>query len=147
MILSWDIGIKNMAYCLMSNDYNIKLWGIINLYDDVPKLDYKCTALKKNNEVCGKKANFVLQNEYFCTVHNKNGCKLTFKCSHSGCKNKVLYYDKEKQLYCTKHSKNIDDPYKIDGKKNLNQLTKILYEELDKIPEFSDAKIILINFF
>ena len=145
MILSWDIGIKNMAYCLMNKTSDIKSWGIINLYDDVPKLDYACQASKKNNQVCGKKANFVFKNKYFCNVHNKNGSLLTFKCSHENCKNKVSYYDTEKKLYCTKHSKGITDPFKIDGKKNLNQLTKILYAELDKIPEFSEAKTILIE--
>ena len=31
MILSWDVGIKNMAYCLMDyqdNQYIIEDWGI-----------------------------------------------------------------------------------------------------------------------
>ena len=37
-ILSFDVGIKNLAYCILSldnNKYNIYDWGIINLTEDI----------------------------------------------------------------------------------------------------------------
>merc|ERR1711968_168286 len=37
-ILSFDVGIKNLAYCILSldnNQYNIYEWGIINLTEDI----------------------------------------------------------------------------------------------------------------
>ena len=36
MYLSWDIGIKNLAYCLMDfkNAFEMIDWGIINLLEE-----------------------------------------------------------------------------------------------------------------
>ena len=57
MYLSWDIGIKNLAYCMLdydkdSNKTKIYKWGIINLIEtishDVKML--KCSCLLKNKK-------------------------------------------------------------------------------------------------
>ena len=43
--LSFDVGIKNLAYCVLSDDKKIKQWGIINLNEDPicdVKLNKKC---------------------------------------------------------------------------------------------------------
>ena len=71
-LLSIDVGIKNLAYCLfetvtqtetvttqtaMQKD-NIILWGVINLCGSEPICG-----------VCNKKAKFVTNNEYFCPTH------------------------------------------------------------------------------
>ena len=47
-ILSFDVGIKNLAYCLMEKktdgtnyDLNIKKWNIINLVEDRDLCKYK----------------------------------------------------------------------------------------------------------
>jgi hypothetical protein len=74
-LLSIDVGIKNLAYCLfetvtMQTDTmqtgtttptqtdNIVLWGVINLCGSEPLCG-----------VCKKKAKFVTNNEYFCPTH------------------------------------------------------------------------------
>ena len=39
MNIGWDIGIKNLAYCIIDDDSNIKDWGIIDITDNE---EYKC---------------------------------------------------------------------------------------------------------
>ena len=57
-ILSFDVGIKNLAYCLINktNDENFKIedWGKINLDDE--KLICNCNL--RNNKKCLKNANY-----------------------------------------------------------------------------------------
>lgn len=64
-ILSIDVGIKNLAYCLMdsnNNDNQIKInkWDVINLCNS----DYFC-------KVCQKKAKFYKNHECYCKSHAK----------------------------------------------------------------------------
>ena len=58
-LLSIDVGIKNLAYCLMSKDAIIK-WDVINLCGADPL----CTA-------CKKPAKFIQAQAYFCLKHAK----------------------------------------------------------------------------
>ena len=71
-ILSIDVGMKNLAYCLMdtkeNNTYDILDWNVVNLTDSDK---YVCKCLKKNNKVCGKKARFFKNANYFCKTHAK----------------------------------------------------------------------------
>jgi hypothetical protein len=74
-IISFDIGIKNMAYCVFDTNGAVIDWNISNLMDREP--DAKtCTVLgtnKKNNGmVCGKKAKFEKGDACFCQVHAKS---------------------------------------------------------------------------
>ena len=36
-ILSFDVGIKNLAYCKLNKDQKVMDWNIINLNDEIPK--------------------------------------------------------------------------------------------------------------
>ena len=50
--LSWDIGIKNLSYCLLEkneNNYKIINWEIINLSEKTEPIP-ECNELKKNKE-------------------------------------------------------------------------------------------------
>ena len=71
-ILSIDVGMKNLAYCLMdtkeNKTYDILDWNVVNLTDSDK---YVCKCLKKNNKVCGKKARFFKNANYFCKTHAK----------------------------------------------------------------------------
>ena len=66
--LSFDVGIKNLAYCVLSDSKKIKQWGIINL-DDNPICDVK---LRKK---CEKQSTFRILGDdtvkYCCTAHSK----------------------------------------------------------------------------
>ena len=36
-VLSFDVGIKNLGYCVLDLDYKIYHWGLINFIKDVSK--------------------------------------------------------------------------------------------------------------
>lgn len=68
-LLSIDVGIKNLAYCLFdlnsaTNTYDILLWDVINLCGEAPNCE---------NPACKKKAKLMLANpiHFFCPTHAK----------------------------------------------------------------------------
>lgn len=72
MILTIDVGIKNLSMCCMScvdktdlTTYQIHLWDTWNTLD---MEDYRCVSLQKNGKTCGKLCNF--------TYVDKSGCKI-----------------------------------------------------------------------
>ncbi len=72
-LVSFDIGIKNMAYCVFEISGNmpfISSWDIINLTDQ-ENIDTKCNCLTKDNSICNKNAMFYHENNYFCRTHSK----------------------------------------------------------------------------
>tara|TARA_Y100000389_G_scaffold182509_1_gene199213 strand:- start:114 stop:1037 length:924 start_codon:yes stop_codon:yes gene_type:complete len=79
--ISFDVGIKNMAYCIFSiqnKSIQILDWNIINLIE-TNHVDYKCNAKiisksKKNpiDKICNKKAKYKKDTNYFCETHAKS---------------------------------------------------------------------------
>lgn len=74
-IISWDVGIKNLAYCILekdmeTNEFTILKWDKINIIDSDL---VTCCGLKNNKEVCGKKASLVGvlngSTKYYCNTH------------------------------------------------------------------------------
>ena len=75
-IISFDVGIKNLAYCILEvtdhKKYTILDWGIINL---INKPIFKCGCKQKKNplNICCKKAGFADKNQnYYCKQHAKS---------------------------------------------------------------------------
>lgn len=74
-ILSIDVGIKNLALCIleisqektMESDFNIIYWEIINLCDNENK---RCSYLE-NNGNCSLMAKYTKNNRDYCTKHAK----------------------------------------------------------------------------
>jgi hypothetical protein len=71
-ILSIDVGIKNLAYCLFektedSNHFTITKWDTINLSE---QQTFKCCLIEKGLN-CDKPAKFKKGNECFCLKHAK----------------------------------------------------------------------------
>lgn len=70
MIISFDVGIKNLAYCVIDNskeEYEITEWDIANLCGENPK----CSHITKKG-VCGKNASYnFCQTDYYCGTHVK----------------------------------------------------------------------------
>jgi hypothetical protein len=63
--LSFDVGIKNLAYCVLTQEKSITQWGIINLN----KNPVCCSNLRKP---CEKQASFLVDNkDYYCSCHAK----------------------------------------------------------------------------
>lgn len=64
-ILSWDVGIKNMAYCVLEKkeeNFKILKWGIINVSEETNT----CQCTLRGGKQCGKKAKFKI-----CHSENK----------------------------------------------------------------------------
>ena len=96
--LSVDIGIKNMAYCILTlenNEINVVDWNVINLIEPVKPTVYMCSCLNvvkskgkpksksSTNTInintinalskpCNKKAIYQKNQEYYCETHAKN---------------------------------------------------------------------------
>ena len=72
-ILSIDVGIKNLAYCLfeVKNDveYSVIKWNVIDLVSDQK---YVCGVKKKKGDCCTYVAKYCKNNEYFCKKHAKS---------------------------------------------------------------------------
>jgi hypothetical protein len=129
MYAGFDIGIKNLAFCIIdpiewynyrnsqSKTSGIKLWKNINLIDP----DYKCTGLLKNNNICNKKASWVLETKLVDETSYEYTCKL------------------HKSEWATKLKKNKVNSYSIQ------KLKERAFKELDKIDLFKQVKYIALE--
>lgn len=83
-LVSFDIGIKNLAYCvfgLEKNSLTVRDWGIINLSEATTALGAApsgplCSCLNAKSATCGKKATYCLDTNFYCKVHAKSSGKL-----------------------------------------------------------------------
>jgi hypothetical protein len=126
-ILSFDVGIKNLAYCLMTkknDDIIVNDWNIINLVED---RDICCYELRTKNK-CGKIARFTCKKINDKVNDKVNGEQITlckvhsakfiptidklektnpFLCNHLKCKNtaSVIILNNEEWSFCDKHEK------------------------------------------
>jgi hypothetical protein len=131
-ICSFDVGIKNLAYCIICKDGNnisIEKWDIINLIDDQI---FNCSSIiGKTNNVCGKKASLVGTDitgavKYFCGAHKtkytpydklpeydqcaKTKCSCTVrKAANDTPCGKPAYSTKDNLYYCNQHKKTATD--------------------------------------
>ncbi len=121
-IISFDIGIKNLAYSVLSinsETLNIIDWGIINLSDSVStNVGPVCNCLLKNGKQCGKKASLHLLNTmYCCSTHAKSSSKLMPSKELSMPYVKKLKMD-ELQVYCNQR-------FIVPGAKKADTLEKV----------------------
>ena len=79
-IISFDVGIKNMAYCILDlsgEKMEITDWNVLNLLNlqtfVQKKCTVKCKTTKKKNEekVCGKNAKYQKGENFYCEQHAK----------------------------------------------------------------------------
>ena len=80
-IVSFDIGIKNLAYCIFTiskDSLTIRDWNVINLLDLSGSTSTAplCNCQKAKSGICGKKAAYFFQDSFYCNVHSKNSGKL-----------------------------------------------------------------------
>jgi len=77
-IISFDIGIKNLAYCVFTlPTLSVVVWDVVNLVPAVESTAPLCNCLKiKGGGVCGKKATYTHGETNYCLVHSKNSGKL-----------------------------------------------------------------------
>ena len=68
-IVSIDVGIKNLSFCLFEINESIKIikWDNINLGE---KTELKCIEIDKNG-LCDKPAKFAKDDKCYCLKHSK----------------------------------------------------------------------------
>ena len=110
-VISFDIGIKNMAYCVLSithdndNPVIIHDWDVINMIQ----------SSTVNKEICT------------CEITGKNKNAPSKKCTA------VAKYSKNGELFCLRHAKS-NKKWSIPTKENtLVHLKKLKVDELKKI--------------
>lgn len=173
-ILSWDAGIKNLAYCLLNkkdNKFNILSWGIINLMEDTQL----CQCTIRGGKTCCKQASFCIKNKdetpylsnskqatfYSCKAHCDKFLPVleTFdKCTQKCClcdKNAKMGISNTEYMWCEKHCDKNSQKFlkRIQKKKmntasykqNLQLLASKLFSILDKHKEFMTVDEVLIE--
>ena len=167
-VLSWDVGIINLAYCLIdynkeTKDYKILDWDIINLTD---RDKMKCTECNANPSYYQE-----VSEKYYCKNHSKlamvsppdftllfnNNDKET--CSFEGKKDicgKKSKYKLNDNYYCNTHAKskykNLCNEYKLvnHSKKGIDKMSMDdflfrLVNELDKRPLLLNCDYVFIE--
>ena len=134
-ILSFDVGIKNLAYCLIDDeDYTIEDWGILNI--SVDPLCEHCNA--KTGKQCDKSAKFISQNGlHLCTAHKKLKC-------HKTTKMKLVPKHKNPILHLGSNMVEI-----LNEKKNFLEVDTVLVENQPalKNPTMKTVQMILYTYF
>jgi hypothetical protein len=166
--LSWDIGIKNLSYCLVEvidGSYKILEWEIINIGEKIEPIPI-CQGIKKNKEPCNKKSFYYNQdfNKFCCKTHSKDyKCQMIevskIKCCYIDkgkmC-NKKVYYEKNNNKYvgyCSAHFKKkklSEEEYskvqkKKDKQNEFEMISENLIKELDSRPFLLDIDTITIE--
>lgn len=154
MYIGWDIGIKNLSYCILDIDGTIKEWDIIDL-TGLDSCNFKCVCLKKNKEPCGKGASYINKFntwEFYCKTHVKNKDEKdileTFKCFKCK-KNAKKRHLETNTFYCLKH---IDKDKDYDtiivkniAKEKINVLGNILIKKLNSKPNILNVSHVVIE--
>ena len=104
-ILSIDVGIKNLAFCLFDKpdgceNFTIKKWDIINIAEQET---FKCIFIDKNKS-CDKPAKFKKNDDCYCLKHSK---KQTFQIPTTELKSSFINKQKIQKLHEIAHKYNI----------------------------------------
>lgn len=161
MYLAFDVGIANLAFCILNEKGEILKWEIVNL-TDLPSQP-TCTGTTKKGSVCGKGAKFISDcgKEAFCAIHKKSIPKNTILfsivktpiCQREKCTAKIRHCHKDNQYkgWCGTHIKLACVAHKEDYVpwskplaasalgKDLDLLTNRLFSRLDQIPELLEV--------
>lgn len=173
-ILSWDVGIINLAYCLLDvegENWKIEDWGVINLTN---RETLKCVTCGKNascfTDIDGKSE----QEQYYCKKHIPKDlvppefdnvfkiCDSSIKCqwgeSNDNLKEcvKKSKYEYKNLCYCSAHAKSLHkkiiDSYKVKSLKkksvgsiDIDHLKVELIKKLEERTNFLEVNMVLIE--
>lgn len=150
-IISWDVGIINLAYCILEKENNsckILDWGTLNLLNVENHQCHGFIDCSNNNSVCTKPCKYYYQEGgntyYFCGLH-KHQCekiekndliiekyKGETKCQEITSKGTICGKKSnskiENKCYCNYHSK------RIKNKHENNDIKKIIIPNASKAP-------------
>lgn len=121
-VLSIDVGIKNLAFCLFEKSPNTEhfkviKWDVINLTEEET---LKCSFLDKNS-ICNKPAKFKKDKQCFCVKHSK---KQQFNIPKPEQKHSFINKQKMDKLYEIADSHGI----KYDNKSKKVDLVNLINE-------------------
>ena len=119
-VISFDVGIKNMAYCVLSidpeNQLKIEEWSILNLMDtELPSNNFKCTCILINKKIQKKNTK---KNTITDILIDQNIVKEPGLCGKPAkyLKNNINNNQhQETDYYCEKHAK-LNNDYFIPKK-------------------------------
>jgi len=126
VILSFDVGIKNLAYCILNSDCEIKDWKVLDIIDK-----------NENNEEI-----------QICSCKNNNGSNCKSKAIHR------KYINNCDTYYCNKHSfinKELIPDLSLIKKKTkvksipLNKMSILLFDSLNKYPDLLNVNTVIIE--
>ena len=114
-ILSFDIGIRNLAYVYIDirsiNDFTIIDWNVIDILENTIGQNSKQYKISCCNEGCIRPCFYKLNgDQYCCQIHGKKKeDKEEIYCSQlmtngNQCKSKIVKIDENGKYYCSKHS-------------------------------------------
>jgi hypothetical protein len=126
-ILSIDVGIKNLAFCLFdkcptTGQFKVTKWDVINLSEEET---LKCGFSDKNS-LCNKPAKFKKDDKCYCVKHSK---KQAFQIPGSEQKPSFINKQKISKLYEIANNHNI----KYEPKIKKSDLVKMINLYIEKI--------------
>jgi hypothetical protein len=126
-ILSIDVGIKNLAFCLFEKSsttehFKVSKWDVINLSQEET---LKCGFYEKN-AICSKPAKFKKDDKCYCSKHSK---KQPYQIPSSEQKPSFINKQKIATLYEIADNHSI----KYDPKIKKNDLANLINENIQKI--------------
>ena len=118
-VLSIDVGIKNLAFCLLNNTV-IEKWDVVNISEQIT---FYCVETEKGKP-CKKLASFTKDGKCFCLKHSK---KQSYQIPTPELNPSYINKQKIQQLY------EIADKYSIKYEKPLKKcdLVKLIQDYID----------------
>jgi len=156
-VLSFDVGIRNLAYCLLEkidNDVKILEWDVIDLVGEIPEEVPKCEGFLKNGKECKHKCANITEQGYYCNMHlPKNIWTTKYQpakiCNHQTkkgpCQRKVFYQSPDKQYYCKIHGGKIGGLNVINKDPSYYELCKMISQKIEEKPTLMDVDDVVIE--
>ncbi len=153
--IGWDIGIKNLSYCILDDTFAILEWGIINLMDEQEQRE--CCSLNTKGSLCGKKCFYIDTNDLDVDTLRKSYCKTHGKKITNKVEIGFCFYCSKKAKFilsndihvCNTHSKNKVIQQNVPETKatnlGLEELGRNMIDKLDANPNFLDVSHVVIE--
>ena len=163
-LVSIDVGIRNLAYCVFDESMNIVAWNIANLMTNEPT-QHKCNqTMKTKKSVCKSNAKYCKGDHFFCDKHAKqSGFLLVAPPIKKMSKEKLAEYAVANQIDLSQTTRKhemfqivntilsdrilqpISSKRKNAGKEDLISIGRNMKMEFDKIPSFQEATTVIIE--
>jgi hypothetical protein len=163
-VLSFDVGVRNLAYCIIdknNDEFKIEKWDLIDLVDDRSVCEHQL----RTGRNCGQIGRFIVYNInkkslVSCKAHKKNyeyAAVQNEKLKCEKCGDKSMMSDPTYKVgWCEKHFEKLSKQYfkdfkpkKITGQdckqQPIQTLTKKMYTILDTYPEMLSVNDVLIE--